>query len=66
MPTLLEECSNFPSEAGEGPLNPMPVCIKLPLYNSPILTLACFPTGRRRLMNVKGSGVIRANKRRGE
>lgn len=63
-PALLEEYGNLPSEMSEGSLHPVPVRIALLLYNALILTFGCFPTGQMRWMNVKGSYVIRANKRR--
>ncbi len=63
VPAFLEECSDFTSEAGKGSLDPMPVRVTLLLYNAVILTFGCFPTIQRRWMNVKGSDVMRSNKR---
>jgi len=61
-PPLLAEFSNIPCEAGEGLLDPVPICVAL-LDDSLIRTFGCFPTGRAHWMNVKGSDVICANKR---
>src|SRR4029453_4044427 len=64
-PALLDERTNFPSEGGEGSLNPVPVRVALLVHNSIILTFECFPPGQG-WMNVKGSDVIRANECRSE
>jgi hypothetical protein len=63
---LLEEYGNLPSEMRDGSLYPVPVGVALLLYNVLIFTFGRFPTGQLRWMNVKGSDVIRANKRRCE
>lgn len=65
-PALLEEYGNLPSEMCDGSLYPVPVRVPLLLYNVLVFTFGRFPTGHVRWVNVKGSDVIRANKRRGE
>jgi len=63
---LLEEYGNLLSEMSESPLQTVPVRVPLLLYNVLVLTFGRFPTGQLRWMNVKGSDVIRTNKRRHE
>jgi hypothetical protein len=65
-PALLEEYGNLSSEVSEGSLHPVPVRVPLLVYNEFILTFGRFPTGQMRWLNVKGSDVIRVNKRRRE
>jgi hypothetical protein len=65
-PALLQKDGNLPSEVSEGSLHVVPVRVPLLPYNLLIFMFGRFPSGQMHSVNVKGSDVIPANKRRRE